>query len=85
MWVKKVLVMSQIDFRNIRTHKGTQHDGFEELCCQLASFEEMPEGSIFRCKGDGKDAGVECYWRLPDGNEKAWQTKYFLDVLRDSQ
>ena len=69
--------MTQIDFRNIRTHDNSKNEGFEELCCQLASFEEVPIGSIFRRKsGAGGDAGVECYWRLPNGNEEAWQTKY---------
>ena len=80
MWARKVLVMTQIDFRNIRTHDNSKNEGFEELCCQLASFEEVPIGSIFRRKsGAGGDAGVECYWRLPNGNEEAWQTKYGSD------
>ena len=78
--------MNKIDFKDIRTHKGSQHEGFEELCCQLASFEEVPKDSIFRRKsGAGGDAGVECYWLLPNGNEKTWQTKYFPDKLGDSQ
>ncbi len=73
--------MTKIDFKDIRTHTGTQDKGFEELCCQLASFEEVPKDSIFRRKGAGGDGGVECYWRLPNGNEKAWQAKYFRDGL----
>jgi len=78
--------MTKIDFKDIRTHKGSQHEGFEELCCQLASFEEVPKDSIFRRKsGAGGDASVECYWRLPNGNEKAWQTKFFLDQFGDDQ
>jgi hypothetical protein len=49
--------MTTIDFKDIRTHKGSQHEGFEELCCQLASFEEVPKDSIFRRKsGAGGDA-----------------------------
>jgi hypothetical protein len=78
--------MTNIDFKDLRLHKGSQHEAFEELCCQLASFEEVPEGSLFRRKsGAGGDAGVECYWRLPNGNEKAWQTKCFLDQFGDGQ
>ncbi|MEG4007307.1 hypothetical protein QUA41_18310 [Microcoleus sp. Pol11C1] len=77
--------MTKIDLKDIRTHKGSQDKGFEELCCQLASFEEVPKGSIFRRKGAGGDGGVECYWRLPNGNEKAWQAKYFPDGLGSSQ
>ena len=77
--------MTKIDFKDIRTHKGSQDKGFEELCCQLASFEEVPKGSIFRRKGPGGDGGVECYWQLPNGKEKAWQAKYFPDGLGHSQ
>lgn len=77
--------MTKIDFKDIRTHQGTQDKGFEELCCQLASFEEVPKDSIFSRKGPGGDGGVECYWQLPNGNEKVWQAKYFPNGLGDSQ
>jgi hypothetical protein len=64
-----------VDLKDIRPLNGTQHESFEELCCQLASFEGVPASSVFRRKrGAGGDAGVECYWLLPNGDEVAWQT-----------
>src|SRR4051812_29477068 len=73
------------NFKEIRPLNGSQHEAFEELCCQLASFEDMPPGSIFRRKrGAGGDAGVEGYWLLSDGKEAAWQTKYLFE-LGDSE
>ncbi|HEY4354453.1 MAG TPA: hypothetical protein VGN16_01805 [Acidobacteriaceae bacterium] len=43
----------------------------------------MPKGAIFTRKGK-PDAGIECYWTLPTGEEVAWQAKYFL-FLETSQ
>jgi hypothetical protein len=57
---------------------------FETLCCQLAAYEKVPEGSKFIRKGT-PDAGVECFWKLPDGNEQGWQAKFFLSPPGDSQ
>ncbi|MRG88348.1 hypothetical protein [Salinibacillus xinjiangensis] len=37
-----------------------------------------------RKEGAGGDAGVECYWKLKDGTEHAWQAKYFTDNLSTS-
>ncbi|MCD6239204.1 MAG: ATP-binding protein [Thermotogae bacterium] len=50
---------------------------FEELCCQLAAYEQAPQGSIFIRKA-APDAGVECFWKLPNGDEWGWQAKFFL-------
>ena len=70
-----------VDLKDIRPLNGTQHESFEELCCQLASFEGVPASSVFRRKrGAGGDAGVECYWLLPNGDEVAWQTKYLFSL-----
>ena len=49
---------------------------FEELCCQLAASEEHPSGSAFIRKAP-PDAGVECFWTLPSGEEHGWQAKFF--------
>ncbi len=54
-------------------------DAFEELCCQLAAGESPAEGARFIRKGT-PDAGVECFWILPNGDEHAWQAKYFLST-----
>jgi hypothetical protein len=67
-----------IDFRKIRSHKGSQDHAFEELCCQLASLEARESESQFFRKGTGADAGVECYVRRRGGAEIAWQAKWFF-------
>lgn len=73
----------QINWKHIRALNGSQSEGFEEFCSQLARRESMPKGAKFARKGK-PDAGIECYWTLPGGEEVAWQAKYFLS-LDDSQ
>ena len=78
--------MQGIDFSKIRVHDGSQHKGFEDLVCQLAIRLKPENASEFIPKdGAGGDAGVECYWKLTDGFEHAWQAKYFLDPLKKTQ
>ncbi len=67
-----------IDFRTIRPIRGTQHNGFEELCCQLARG-EGPTGGRYVRNGT-PDGGVECYWISADGSERGFQAKYFFDL-----
>jgi len=74
--------MIGVDWNAIRPLNGTQADGFEELCAQLARV-ESPPGSQFIRKGT-PDGGVECYAILSNGDEWGWQAKYF-DVIGDSQ
>lgn len=69
---------------DIRPVNGSQRTGFEKLCCQLAAYEDVPEDSVFIAKGD-PDAGVECYWKLPNGDEWGWQAKFFLETPGNSQ
>jgi hypothetical protein len=73
-----------IDWNNLRPLDGSQQSAFEELCCQLAVYEKSPAGSKFVRKG-APDAGVECYWVLPGGDEWGWQTKYFTSPPDDGQ
>lgn len=73
-----------IEWNSLRPLKGSQQSAFEELCCQLAACEPMPQGSRFLRKG-APDAGVECYWVSPNGDEFGWQAKYFLTVPDDTQ
>ena len=78
--------MQGIDFSKIRVHDGSQHKGFEDLVCQLANRLKPENASEFIPKdGAGGGAGVECYWKLTDGFEHAWQAKYFLDPLKKTQ
>jgi hypothetical protein len=72
-----------VDFSRIRPHHGSQHDGFEELSCQLAGCERPPGGVRF-VRNAPPDGGVECYWVLQNGCEHGWQAKFF-DVIEDSQ
>lgn len=66
-----------INWESLRAWNGSQQSAFEELCCQLAACEVFPAGSSFVRKG-APDAGIECYWTLPNGDEIAWQAKYFF-------
>lgn len=73
-----------INWGNIRPWGGSQHSAFEEMCCQLAAHEQMPPGSRFVRKG-APDAGVECFWTFPNGDEWGWQAKFFLSSPNPSQ
>ena len=82
-----------LDWNALRPLNGSVRTAFEELCAQLASCEpacpingaeRIPDSSTFVRKG-APDAGVECYWKLPDGAEFAWQAKYFLSPPDNSQ
>lgn len=75
-----------VDFRTIRTLDGSQHNAFEEFCCQIARRDSrVPADSVFtRYHGAGGDGGVECVWRLPSGEEWGWQAKY-LDRIKETQ
>ncbi len=71
-------------WKDLRQWNGTQMKAFEVLCCQLAECEEVPDGSKFTRVGD-PDGGVECFWKLPDGNEHGWQAKFFPSPPGKSQ
>lgn len=77
-------MVSMSEWNKLRPFHGSQQNAFEELCCQLARAEEMPTGAHFVRKGT-PDAGVECYWTLPSGDESGWQAKFFPEVPGDSQ
>jgi hypothetical protein len=66
-----------LNWQKLRAWNGSQNAAFEALCCQLGAYEKAPEGSIFIRKAP-PDAGVECYWKLPNGDEWGWQAKFFL-------
>lgn len=64
-----------LNWHEIRPLNGSQANGFEELCAQLARA-EISDAAKFERKGT-PDAGVECYCVFPDGSEWGWQAKYF--------
>ena len=76
-------VIHALDWRQIRTWKGSQDAAFEELCCQLARAEtkNLPVGAHFERRG-APDAGVECLWRLPTDTEWGWQAKFITESPR---
>src|SRR4030042_115836 len=82
----------EIEFKKIRPLNGDRKLGFEELCCQLAEIDverEMEQqfvpANFHRKEGKAGDAGVECYYVLPNGDEWGWQAKYFIDGVGPSQ
>ncbi|MBI3470758.1 MAG: ATP-binding protein, partial [Candidatus Solibacter usitatus] len=68
-----------LNWQDLRPWQGSQHRAFEEVCAQLAAAETPATGATFVRKGT-PDAGVECYWRLVNGQEWAWQTKFFTSM-----
>jgi hypothetical protein len=69
--------VTNINWHYLRALNNSQNAAFEEICCQLAECEQVPKGSKFIRKG-APDAGVECYWQLPNSEEWGWQAKFFL-------
>ena len=72
------------EWDKLRSWNGSQSAAFEELICQLASYEAAPAGSGFVRKGT-PDGGVECFWRFPSNVEHGWQAKFFTSSLSPSQ
>ena len=72
-----------VNWSDIRALNGSQWEGFEELCAQLARL-ETPDGAEFFRKGS-PDGGVECFCRFENGDEWGWQAKFFESSLGDSQ
>ena len=72
-----------INWNNIGAVDG-QREGFEELVCQLAAREKIPNQREFVRIGK-PDGGKECYWELQNGTVHCWQAKYFINSLSDNQ
>ena len=66
-----------LDFRNIRQWRGSQHQAFEELCYQLRDL--TPEGAEL-VKTGNPDSGLEWYVTFRDGKQWGWQAKFSFDV-----
>lgn len=77
-------MINSINWNNIRTFNKSQNDGFEELVCQLANREIIPDKVKFWRVGK-PDGGKECFWLLKNGELYAWQAKYFLTSLTTGQ
>jgi hypothetical protein len=68
-----------LNWHDLRPWRGSQHSAFEEVCAQLAAAEPPSAGAAF-VRTAAPDAGVECYWHLPTGEEWAWQAKFFSNM-----
>jgi hypothetical protein len=76
--------MPSVSWLEIRKWNGSQSDAFEELCCQLAHSESVPDGARFVSKGR-PDSGIECYWTLRNGDDWGWQAKFFPDGVNKTR
>lgn len=74
-----------INFRNIRKHRSSQNDGFEELTRQLVLAEPPENYASIENRGPGADGGVEILVKFADGRIWGWQSKYFPDSFGASE
>lgn len=74
-----------INFRNIRKHRSSQNDGFEELTRQLVLAEPPENYSSIENRGPGADGGVEILVKFPGDRVWGWQSKYFPDSFGASE
>ena len=72
-----------LSWSDLSALNGSQREGFEELCAQLAQL-ETPAGAKFDRKGS-PDSGVECFCKLEGGGEWGWQAKFFRESLGGGQ
>ncbi len=66
-----------LDFKNIRQWRGSQHQAFEELCYQLRG--PTPDGAKL-VKTGNPDGGLEWYITRRNGTQWGWQAKFSFDV-----
>lgn len=72
------MATTEINFRSIKPHQGSQHSGFEELCCQIARIEFGDASVRFLRKGSGGDGGVEAFIPRKSGGRTGIQAKYLF-------
>ncbi len=68
-----------IEWNKLRAFNGDIKNGFEELVCQLARAEQIPNKSKF-IRVAAPDGGVEAYCVLSDNIEYGWQAKFFSSM-----
>ena len=73
----------------LREHNGSVSDAFEELCCLLAAHVPIRDERLrtgWRFDRIGRpDAGKECCWTSPKGEQEMWQAKWFPAGLGAAQ
>jgi hypothetical protein len=78
---KRNPMLPAIDFRAIRPWRGSQHSGFEELCCQLVSLEPPEfESEFLRKEGAERRCGRGVPVDAP-GWQRAWPPEQVLPRL----
>jgi hypothetical protein len=73
-----------MDWSKLRPWKNSKNLAFEEICCQLARAESIPDGVKF-IKKEAPDGGIEGYWDLKNGGQIGWQAKFFTSQPTASQ
>lgn len=68
-----------INWHLIRSLNNSQNNAFEELVCQLAREEQLPNKKEFYRIG-APDGGVEAYCTLNTDDEYGWQAKFFSSM-----
>ncbi len=79
------MTLPDINFRNIRKHRSSQNDGFEELTRQLVLAEPPENHASIENRGPGADGGVEILVKFPDDRVWGWQSKYFTNSFGASE
>ena len=69
--------MTNLDFRSLRSWRGSQYRAFEELCYQLR---DPTPADAELVKTGNPDGGVEWYVTLPDGTQWGWQAKFTFKI-----
>lgn len=75
---------TSFNWTNIISLDSSQNNAFEELVCQLAKKENIPNKKEY-IKVGNPDGGIECYIILENGDEVGFQAKWFLSTPQDIQ
>ena len=71
--------MINLEWSKLRPFDGDVKKGFEELVCQLARAEKIPNRDKF-IRVAAPDGGVEAYCVLANRDEYGWQAKFFTTM-----
>ena len=69
--------MTNLDFRSLRSWRGSQHQAFEELCHQLRDPTPTDAKLV---KTGNPDGGVDWYVTRSDGTQWGWQAKFTFNI-----
>jgi hypothetical protein len=72
-----------LNWNNLRPHLGDLRSSFEALIAAMAEWEftgRVSDGWRFIRNGR-PDGGVECFWQAPEGDQHAFQAKFFTSAL----